>query len=227
MNIKHYIPSLMAVLSLGILTSCDDHEYTMPESKYRVGDIVLLDGSIVHVEGYDSTSHQAAAVIFDNNSQDKYSGGGYAVMLKETDLLQFADTLITQGTTADSVNVEAYNGYANTIALSTSKDKVSSPLANAVQRFFPFNQSTFVPCPYEFQMMYRTKDTVNRSLKKAGGTEIGSNYYWTSTEVSGATDSRAWTINMGSGRTLDAQKTVGYATRPVIKINETLYHYSD
>lgn len=123
----------------------------MPESKYRVGDIVLLDGSIVHVEGYDSTSHQAAAVIFDNNSQDKYSGGGYAVMLKETDLLQFADTTITQGTTADSVNVEAYNGYANTIALSTSKDKVSSPLANAVQRFFPFNQSTFVPCPYEFR----------------------------------------------------------------------------
>ncbi len=228
MKIKHYILSLLAIATLGTLTSCDDHEYAKEETKYRVGDIVLIDGSIVHVEDFDKETQQAAAVIYDNNAQNKYPGGGYAVMVKETDLLLFADTLITQGTTADSVNVEAYNGYTNTISLSTSKDKVSSPLAKATQSFFPLGQSTFIPCLYEFQMMYRVKDIVNNSLKAVGGTEIGNNYYWTSSEVPGATDSRAWTINMSSGRTLDALKNeTCYATRPVIKINETLKQYSD
>lgn len=56
----------------------------------------------------------------------------------------------------------------------------------------------YLPSGVELHVMYDSKDTVNAALEKAGGTQISSDYYWSSSQYSLSSDS-AWCVLFDDG----------------------------
>ena len=56
----------------------------------------------------------------------------------------------------------------------------------------------YLPSGVELHVMYDSKDTVNAALEKVGGTQISSDYYWSSSQYSLSSDS-AWCVLFDDG----------------------------
>ena len=55
----------------------------------------------------------------------------------------------------------------------------------------------YLPTVAELCMLYRVKATVNAALEKAGGTQIASDGYWSSS-LDSSNDNNAWYVHLGS-----------------------------
>ena len=69
----------------------------------------------------------------------------------------------------------------------------------------------YLPTVAELSMLYRVKDTVNRALEKAGGTEIADEAYWSSSQYASDTGT-AWDVWFDDGY---LYFTVMYTSQPV------------
>lgn len=218
---------IMRILSLfaGVvmLASCDahdDHEQTDDESM-RICDIVCSDGSVVHYDDYRVGHKTATAVVFYVNDKGYGQGKGYAVCLNEIESSAFTDSIgVKQGT---SCSVTDYDGNSNTYALYNNK-RFNSPMAISVNEHLPYGQSAYIPSVAQMHLLYYAKTFVNRYLKACGGIilpDTPTAWYWTSTEVEGQSENKAWLYSIASGTMLETNKLQPHRVRPIITIWQT------
>ena len=202
------------------LASCDAHDDHEPaiDTSMHVCDIVCSDGSVVRYDDYKSQNKTASAVVFYVNNDGQGQGRGYAVCLNEIGSVAFTDSLgVKQGTSCSTTD---YDGNSNTYALFNA-NRIYSPMAKAVSEYLCYGQSAYVPSVAQIQLLYAAKSTINTYLKNCGGTELPSTpngWYWTSTEVDGQAENKAWLYSLTSGLMLETSKLQEHRVRPIITI---------
>lgn len=184
----------------------------------KVCHVLCTDGEVVPYDTYETESKTAIGVVFHVNQDDETEGNGYAVYIWDIEPVAFADSLAAQGTSAD---LTAYDGNTNTYAIYASD--VPSPMANAVFDMWWYGQSAYVPSVMEMRLLYIAKETINPMIAKLCGDilpdEADECWYWTSTEVSGQEDAKAWLYSLGSGAIQETPKTQRHKVRPIITLN--------
>lgn len=219
-TIKHYY--LLLVSLAMTLASCDQHR-DFPETGIRPGQVLCEDGHIRTLDAMRTSGQKAVAIVFYANNNPDIEGLGYAVFLHELAPYALSDSLgITQGT---SCNAAALDGNANTHALYNTKD-CSSPAADKVFDMWACGQSAYIPSVAQMRLLYDNRAIVNKSIKACGGdilpvdTDTYNCWYWTSTEVDGMQDSKAWLYSLESGARQETPKIQEHAIRPIITLNE-------
>ena len=71
----------------------------------------------------------------------------------------------------------------------------------------------YLPAMGELNAIYGNKDVLNIALGKIGGTKLGANYYWSSSEHS---NYYAWLLYFGNGSVNDYYKGYNGYVRPVL-----------
>lgn len=207
---------LMAIL-MALLASCHcDHKM---KPALTVGNLVCADGSIISASNLAQSKSAPVAVIFHVNNDSEAPERGFAVWLKEMPSAQFADSLgVEQGTSTD---INAFVGNANTYSLFACED-VGSPMAAQVFAMWSHGQSGYVPSLGEMRLLYRARNIINPIIIQAGGDIIPVDdrycWYWTSTEVDGQADFKAWLYSLGAGVAMETPKTEEHKVRPIITI---------
>ena len=208
-----YIIALLAAIPF--LSSCDDHIYEDASSHaWRPGMVYCTNGEVMSYEDCAKQGNIPEAVLFYVDNQGVISGKAYAVSLKNYSEKEFIDPdtiYFEQGTSAD---IEKFDGEENTIVLRHSQ--IASPIAKNVTPKF------FIPSVAEMYKLYLAKSIVNSTIEQCGGDLLPIDkedcWYWTSTEVAGAAQDRAWRYSLTSGRFEAADKHSQFATRPIISI---------
>lgn len=203
-----------------LLTSCDAHDDHEPlvDTSMHVCDVVCTDGSIVRYDDYKKDGKVASAVVFYVNNDGKGQGRGYAVCLNDVSRIAFTDSIgVAQGT---STSITDFDGNSNTYALYNNR-RINSPMANIVHEYLVYGQSVYVPSVAQMQLLYAMKDVINPTLDKCDGTKLPdtpNGWYWTSTEVNGQAENKAWLYSLTSGLMLETSKLQEHRVRPIITI---------
>lgn len=215
------IKKILSLLTIGfLLASCDAHDdHESPtDISMHIGDIVCSDGSVVRYDDYVAKEKTATAVVFYVNNDGKGQGKGYAICLDEISSVAFTDSVgVRQGT---SCSVTDYDGNKNTYALFNA-NRIYSPMAGAVNEYLCYGQSAYVPSVAQMQLLYYAKPVVNQYLKQCGGMIISgtpNGWYWTSTEVEGQSENKAWLYSLTSGTMQETSKLQEHRVRPIITI---------
>lgn len=217
--------SILPIMALGglLLASCDcGHETEAPfASSLVVGSVVCSDGSVLAGDEFGKSGKEAVGVVFHVNRNPDIEGLGYAVYIRDMEPLAFADSLgVDQGTSA---SVTAEDGNANTYALLTSED-VSSPMAGKVFDLWTYGQSAYIPSVRQLALLFSVRQLVNERMAAVGGDpiDLGADgcWLWSSTEVEGQKEDKAWLYSMQSGVIQETPKDQPHKFRPVI----TIYH---
>ena len=182
-----YIIALLAAIPF--LSSCDDHVYEDASwHVWRPGMVYCTNGEVMSYEDCAKRGNTPEAVLFYVDNQGVISGKAYAVSLKNYSEKEFIDPdtiYFEQGTSAD---IEKFDGEENTIALRYFQ--IASPIAKNVTPKF------FIPSVAEMYKLYLAKSIVNGTIEQCGGDLLPIDkedcWYWTSTEVAGAAQDRAW-----------------------------------
>ena len=111
-----------------------------------------------------------------------------------------------------------YNGKSNTslIIAHGNSNGYETPAAD-----YCYNYSTtgtnrgdwYLPAGGELYLIYQNKTTLNNSLSKVGGTQLITNWYWSSSEYS---SSNAWLLGFGYGSWYYYYKSTSYGVRPIL-----------
>lgn len=70
----------------------------------------------------------------------------------------------------------------------------------------------YLPAAGELMLMWKYRSEINKVMSAIGGTQLGTGYYWSSTESSQRT---AWTLRFGNGHFSTTPKTSEFTARPV------------
>ena len=219
MKIFHYTLAALASICLAAtLASCDDHK-DFPDIAMKACDILCTDGDIVRYDDLKVLGKTPIGVVFHVNQDGTTEGTGYAVYLWDVEASAFSDSLgVKQNTSA---NLAAFDGNANTFAMYASG--VSSA-ATAVFYMWRYGQSAYIPSVAQLQLLYASRDVVNKYIGSCGGDMIPNEpdecWYWSSTEVKGQESAKAWLFSLASGAMQETPKSEQHKTRPVI----TLYN---
>ena len=213
---------LCGVVAVALLcfAGCDAHK-DVPDTSTQIGHVLCTDGEVLSYSDFMYYGKKAIGVVFYINHIDSVEGNGYALYLWDVQDGQFAETGGSeQGTSADT---SAYDGNENTYALYSYEDIVS-PIANAVYDIWAYGQSAYIPSVAQMRLLYYAKDEVNAVLNKLGGDAIPDAadecWYWTSTEVDGQADYKAWLYSLASGAVQETPKTQTHRVRAIITLNE-------
>lgn len=214
---KYIIPTLL-LLVVG-LAACDGHK-EFPDDSMAIGHILCSDGQTLNLESYKLSGKEAVAVVFYINRDSSKEGQGYAVYLWDLAPVAFADsTGATQGTSAD---IEALDGNANTYSMYVGKE-VGSPLAMQVFDLWCYGQSAYIPSVAQMRLLKAAKSVINPYIAECGGDTLPDAadecWYWSSTEVKGQENDKAWLYSLKSGTIHETPKLQGHKSRPVITIN--------
>lgn len=219
-NISRLKLHILLAVSL-ILSSCHcDHEEE-PTATFKPGHVLCTDGSVLSLCDYVKSKKQAVGIIFhvdDNVDSDIL---GYAVYINKTPALAFADECgISQGTSA---SLENRDGNGNTYSI-FSTEEVKSPIADYVFNMWTFGQSCYIPSVAELRLLFLNKDFVNERILAVGGDPIESDdercWLWTSTEVEGQQNDKAWLFSMNYGSIQETPKNQAHEFRPIIEIRK-------
>lgn len=219
MKIMHYIHAALAIVSFAAtLASCDGHK-DFPDMAMKACDILCTDGDIVRYDDLKVLGKIPIGVVFHVNQDGTTEGTGYAVYLWDVEASAFSDSLgVKQNTSANST---AFDGNANTFAMYASG--VSSA-ATAVFDMWSYGQSAYIPSVAQLQLLYASRDVVNKYIGSCGGDEIPNEpsecWYWSSTEVKGQESAKAWLFSLASGALQETPKSESHKIRPII----TLYN---
>lgn len=211
--------SLSIASAAVVLCSCDAH-FDFPDTAMKVGDILCTDGDVLHYDDYETSGKEAIGIVFYINNDTTIEGKGYAVYIYDLYPVAFSDTTsVSQKTSAD---LNAFDGNANTYAMFENAS-CGSPLAEEVFALWKYGQSAYIPSVAQYRLLYAQKEKINRYLSKCGGDllsdEAGQCWYWTSTEVSGQTEEKAWLFSMQSSAIQETPKCQEHKARPIITIN--------
>lgn len=214
-----YLP----LLSLGVLllASCDcDHDEALSSSAaFDVGDVLCSDGSILTESRFEQSDKEAMGIVFYVNKDPEVENLGYAVYIHDLDPQAFADSLgVEQGTSASLTNED---GNENTYSLFYN-DEVSSSMAVKVFDLWRYGQSAYVPSVRQLSRLYSVCHFINERIADVGGDTIaiepGGCWLWTSTEVEGQQENKAWLFSMQSGTIQETPKNQSHKFRPIISI---------
>lgn len=213
----YHIMIAMLISSIA-LTSCQEHE-DFPDTSVRIGHVLCTDGVVTPLEECIREGRTPIAVVFHINHDDAVEGLGFAVYLHDLSPVAFADSIGTkQNTSADT---QALDGNANTYAV-FSTAAIGSPMAGSVFSMWEYGQSAYVPSVAQMQLLYHAKSIVNVYLERAGGQSLPDEsdgcWYWTSTEVKGQEQAKAWLYSIGSGSRHETPKDESHKVRPVVTI---------
>lgn len=218
MKVKH-LATMFMVAATVIFSSCDEHK-DFPDTAMKVGHILCTDGKVRPIEDVKALNKEPIAVVFYINQSSDVEGNGYAVYLRDLPEIAFSDSLsIPQGT---STSLTALDGNSNTYSLYSTKD-AKSPLAESVFQLWRFGQSAYVPSVAQMRLLYSMKNMINPYIQECGGTAIAENdsqcWYWTSTEVSGQANYKAWLYSLSSGGMQETPKDQCHKARPIVTLN--------
>lgn len=219
MTIRKYIYTSIFLLSLFLLSSCDEHEEVDPT--IHVGYVLCDNFETMPLSQYLSQDRvKAIGVVFAEKTEEHPT---LAVSLDEIRFCQFADSLYSQGTSCD---IEAFDGIANTNSLQNSYDKQTghgSPLANIVYSNMPFGHSYAVPSVAEMRLMVMASGIINPILETLDGMRIRNDerdcWYWTSTEVEENRANQAWSVSSATGTWMQMPKENYCRARSIITLN--------
>ena len=101
-------------------------------------------------------------------------------------------------------------------------EEVKSPLAVYVFDMWRYGQSAYIPSVKQLTYLYQQIGFINQRIEAVGGLPLslqpGDCWLWTSTEVEGQRDSKAWLFSMQSGTIQETPKDQAHKFRPVISI---------
>lgn len=214
---RYIIPFMMLLAALFI--ACDGHK-EFPDDSLSVCHILCTDGQTMNYEVYKESGKEAIAVVFYVNHDLETEGCGYAVYLWNMEPLAFADSIGTaQGTSADT---DALDGNSNTYSMYVGKG-IGSPLAVQVFDLWRYGQSAYIPSVAQMRLLKSAKDIINPYIIGCGGEPLPEDadvcWYWTSTEVKGQEDDKAWLYSLQSGAIQETPKSHNHKSRPIITIN--------
>ena len=191
---------------------------TYDSATYTVGNILCSDGSIITKDSYTSSGKTAVAVICGTNAY----GAPLAVGLGEGSSLAWAPSSTTGWSTSFAATVCTPSRMGSSTALTATftgdtyggdnwdvvcaVDGTAS--ANAATNYPAFNYANtytaasytsgwYVPSISELCTLYKNMTTINASLTTAGGTQIGTNDYWSSSQYSDD-DYFAWYVDFSN-----------------------------
>lgn len=215
---------LYAIITGGamLFTSCEecDHEGDRSiASSLQVGDVVCSDGSVLSKEQFGSSKKEPVAIVYHVNRNPEIKALGYAVSIRDVASAAFADSLGVEQVT--SASLEKEDGNENTHAMYRHKE-VKSPLAVYVFDMWRYGQSAYIPSVKQLTYLYQQIGFINQRIEAVGGLPLslqpGDCWLWTSTEVEGQRDSKAWLFSMQSGAIQETPKDQTHKFRPVISI---------
>ena len=196
---------LYATLTGGamLFTSCEDCDHEGDKSiasSLQVGDVVCSDGSVLSKEQFGSSKKEPVAIVYHVNRNPEIKALGYAVSIRDVAPKAFADSLGVEQETSALLGKE--DGNENTHAM-YRHEEVKSPLAVYVFDMWRYGQSAYIPSVKQLTYLYQQIGLVNQRIEAVGGLPIslqpGDCWLWTSTEVEGQRDSKAWLFSMQSG----------------------------
>lgn len=221
MKLRNLFLSLLAGSAL-FITSCEecDHEGNQSiASSLQVGDVICSDGSVLSKEKFSSSQKEPVAIVYHVNRNLEIKALGYAVSIRDVTPRAFADSLGVEQET--SASLENEDGNENTHAMYRNEE-VKSPLAVYVFDMWRYGQSAYIPSVKQLTYLYQQIGLVNQRIEAVGGLPIslqpGDCWLWTSTEVEGQRDSKAWLFSMQSGTIQETPKDQAHKFRPVISI---------
>lgn len=210
--------SFLALIGMAV-QSCDCHHFDEPNPDMAIGDILCTDGSVVSFSSYVKTGKEAVAIVYSVNSNPDDEIRGYAVYLADISDEAFCDsTMQSQGTSRNLYNLD---GNENTYALYKC-EKSLSPMALPVFDLWTYGQSAYIPSVAQLRQIQAVKDFINPRIEAIGGDRLPDEpddcWYWSSTEVEGQDDIKAWLVSMHSGIIQETPKNQMHHCRPVVTI---------
>lgn len=216
-----YLASLFCTTIL-LLSSCNCEHNDEPAAPFKVGWVLCTDGEIMSFCDYVRSDRTAVAIVYYVNPDYNDPISGYAVYLQDTDNAPFCDTERSdQGTSAD---LNALDGNENTYALFSCENS-KSPMSQGVFDLWTYGQSAYVPSVAQLRQLQKVKDFINPRIEGIGGDPLPDDadncWYWSSTEVDGQKEEKAWLVSMHSGFIQETPKIQSHRARPVV----TIYKY--
>lgn len=211
--------AIVSLMSVVVLTSCDEHEYI--DDSIHVGNVLCDDHQVMTLESYKAQGKSNAVGVVYATQTDEHPI--LAVYLDEIKNVQFCDSLgMNQGT---SCSLTAYDGFSNTSNLQNNIDPKTlhgSPMAQAVFDFGSFGQSTFIPSLQEMRLLVSSLPVVNPVIAQLGGIPVsttsndGACWYWTSTEVAQNPSKQSWLVSAAAGSYQETPKDEPHSVRTIV-----------
>lgn len=218
---KIRVAAVPALLTLAAVTvsSCTCHHEDEPLIPFKVGHVLCTDGTIMSLCDYVKSTKDAVGIVFHVSEDPENDVLGHAVYIYQPESVAFAESCgIAQGT---SMSLAELDGNANTYSIYTS-DGVKSPMASMVFDLWTYGQSAYVPSVAELRLLRDTKDFVNERIEAVGGDPIKDDdencWLWSSTEVNGQQENKAWLFSMNYGAIQETPKDQVHNVRPIIAI---------
>lgn len=218
--------SIVSMTVVGGLTllSCDCHHFDEPDPGMSIGDILCTDGAVVSFEEYLKSGREAIGIVYNVNPDVEAEIRGYAVYLGDISDEAFSDSIpVAQGTSTD---LKELNGNENTYSLFRCKEALS-PMAQPVFDLWTFGQSAYIPSVEQLRQIQSVKNFINPRIEVIGGDVLPDSpddcWYWSSTEVDGQEDLKAWLVSMHSGIIQETPKDQSHHCRPVV----TIYRHNE
>lgn len=205
------------------MASCTCHHFDepveVPAPAMKAGHVLCTDGGVLPICQFFASDKEAVGIVFWVNPDVNAAIKGYAVYLHDIAPEAFSEELtVSQGTSCD---VNGLDGNENTYALYNNAN-VSSPMAHAVFDMWKYGQSAYVPSVRQARLLFEAKGSINDRIVYCGGEAIPDDadecWYWTSTEVDGQSEAKAWLISLYSGVIQETPKTQPHKVRPIITI---------
>ena len=202
-----------------IITSCECHHFDEPDPQMAVGDILCSDGSVVTLQEFITQHKEPLAVVYNVNPDLEAEIMGYAVYLNDISDEAFAESLYVAQNT--SKNIYELDGNENTYSIFKTED-VSSPMAKPVFDLWRYGQAAYIPSVAQLRQLQEVHNYINPRIIALGGEELSNDpdecWYWSSTEVDGQDDLKAWLVSMNSGIIHETPKDQKHHCRPVVTI---------
>ena len=111
------------------------------------------------------------------------------------------------------------------VAIVFHNEEVKSPMAIRTFDLWSYGQSAYIPSVQQLYYLFTLRHQINECITEVGGTPINLNpgecWLWSSTEVEGQKENKAWLYSMQSGTIQETPKDQPHKSRPVISIYTT------
>ena len=182
------------------LASCEcDHEEELSAiSELHVGSVVCADGTVLSEKRFEESGKEAMGIVFHVDSDNELGNLGYAVYIH--------DMLTSKFPVQDEKTRELRPVREEDIVIL-------------------MRQSAYVPSVRQLAYLFQNRYYVNERITAVGGTPVslepGDCWLWSSTEVEGQKESKAWLYSMQSGFIQETPKDQPHKFRPVVSIKRS------
>lgn len=216
---NYLIAGSISLLGAISTASCTCHHFDEPPVTMKVGHVLCTDGGVMPICKFLESDKEAIGIVFYVNTDPSRDYRGYAVYLQDLEPSAFSESItVSQGTSCD---LYAEDGNENTYALFNNEDAVS-PMASEVFDLWKYGQSAYVPSVQQQRLLLAAKDAINDRITICGGDALpdlaDECWYWSSTEVDGQSEAKAWLYSLYSGAVQETPKTQVHKIRPIITI---------